>query len=78
MNKLAQALACPRRVRGKLLIQKARTLLLALPLGLMAGATQAQDTIEWLHLGGDADHTRYSPAAQINRDNFGSLQQAWV
>ncbi|HBX36599.1 MAG TPA: hypothetical protein DEG76_04595, partial [Pseudohongiella sp.] len=38
----------------------------------------AQESIEWLTLGGDYDHTRYLPASQINGDNFESLQTAWV
>ncbi len=53
----------------------------ALALGLTAtaaGSLSAQETVEWVHLGGDADHTRYSPATQINADNFGELQEAWV
>jgi quinoprotein glucose dehydrogenase len=31
----------------------------------------------WTFLGGDAWHTRYTPADQINPGNFGSLKQAW-
>ncbi|MDO8271827.1 MAG: PQQ-binding-like beta-propeller repeat protein [Gammaproteobacteria bacterium] len=38
----------------------------------------AQDTVEWTHLGGAADHTRYSPAANITAENFGDLKEAWV
>ena len=33
---------------------------------------------QWEFLGGDAAHTRYSPADQINSDNFGDLEEAWV
>ncbi len=39
-----------------------------LPLGLLltaATSVNAQDTVEWTHLGGAADHARYSPAANI-------------
>jgi glucose dehydrogenase len=43
-----------------------------------AGSLNAQETVEWVHLGGDADHTRYSPAANINPDNFNELKEAWV
>ncbi len=53
----------------------------ALPLGLLlaAGApAQAQDTVEWTHLGGDAHHTRYTPAANITPENLGELKEAWV
>ncbi len=52
-----------------------------LALGLTAvtaGSLNAQETVEWVHLGGDADHTRYSPAANINADNFNELKEAWV
>jgi glucose dehydrogenase len=58
-----------------------KTLTRALPLGLLVGAATpalAQDTIEWTHLGGDAHHTRYTPATNITPDNFGELQEAWV
>ena len=40
--------------------------------------TALSDTVEWLHLGGDADHTRYSPAEQITAENFSELQPAWI
>ncbi|MGH6897947.1 MAG: PQQ-binding-like beta-propeller repeat protein [Geminicoccaceae bacterium] len=33
---------------------------------------------EWTHWGGDAASTRYSPADQINAENFASLEVAWV
>ncbi len=52
-----------------------------LPLGLLltaATSVNAQDTVEWTHLGGAADHARYSPAANITADNFGELKEAWV
>lgn len=58
-----------------------KTLVRALPLGLLLAGTasvQAQDEIEWVHLGGDFDHTRYSPAANITPENFGELKEAWV
>ena len=43
-----------------------------------AGSLNAQETVEWVHLGGNADHTRYSPATNINPDNFSELKEAWV
>jgi len=58
-----------------------RALLRALPFGLLltaSAAATAQDTVEWRHLGGDADHTRYSPAANITPENFGELKEAWI
>jgi len=33
---------------------------------------------QWEFLGGDAAHTRYSPADEINPDNFEDLEEAWV
>ncbi len=58
-----------------------RSLTKTLALGLLLTATasvQAQEEVEWVHLGGDFDHTRYSPAANITESNFGELQEAWV
>jgi len=58
-----------------------RRLVGMLVLGLTAvaaGSLNAQETVEWVHLGGDADHTRYSPATNINPDNFSELKEAWV
>jgi len=58
-----------------------RTLTRALPLGLLVAAASpagAQDTVEWTHLGGDANHTRYTPANNITPQNFGELKEAWV
>jgi quinoprotein glucose dehydrogenase len=33
---------------------------------------------QWHYLGGDSAHTRYSPADQINADNFDELEEAWI
>ncbi|MEC9241910.1 MAG: pyrroloquinoline quinone-dependent dehydrogenase, partial [Gemmatimonadota bacterium] len=33
---------------------------------------------QWTYLGGDAWHTRYTPADQINASNFESLEVAWM
>jgi len=33
---------------------------------------------QWEYLGGDAAHTRYSPADQINADNFEDVEETWV
>ena len=35
-------------------------------------------TVEWVTLGGDMSQTRYSPAKQINAENFGTLKNAWT
>ena len=59
-----------------------RSLMKALPLGLLVAATttpvQAQDTVEWTHLGGNAQHTRYTPANNITPQNLSELKEAWV
>jgi len=56
-----------------------------LALGLLAVATfpvSAQDfgnpDGEWRYWGGDMASTRYSPLDQINAENFGDLEVAWV
>ena len=33
---------------------------------------------QWEFLGGDAAHTRYSPADEITPDNFEDLEEAWA
>ncbi|MEX0707018.1 MAG: hypothetical protein WD078_03585 [Woeseia sp.] len=33
---------------------------------------------EWHYLGGDSAHTRYSPADEIDSENFGDLETAWI
>ncbi len=33
---------------------------------------------QWQYLGGDAAHTRYSPARAIDGENFADLEEAWV
>ncbi len=33
---------------------------------------------QWHYLGGDSEHTRYSPADQIDASNFNDLEEAWV
>jgi glucose dehydrogenase len=45
---------------------------------LVAGSVFAQDTVEWLTLGSDYAHTRYSPANKIDASNFEELEEAWV
>ena len=49
----------------------------ALPTGVRAQAP-GTDNGEWHYIGGDAAHTRYSPADQIDASNFENLQEAWV
>ncbi len=64
-----------------MLSASAATVLLAQAAGARAqsaAATMATaaDT-EWRHFGGDLANTRYSPLAQIDASNFGSLEVAW-
>ena len=61
--------------------------LLSLTLGLLGGlfclatisSAQGPGTKDgqWSFLGGDAWHTRYTTADQINAENFGNLKLAW-
>ncbi len=46
-------------------------------LWLAAGSCQA-DATGWLYYGGDQGGRHYSEAAQINRDNVGELEVAWI
>jgi quinoprotein glucose dehydrogenase len=45
--------------------------------GSLAVAQGTEDG-QWQYLGGDSGHTRYSPAEQIDADNFEDLEEAWV
>jgi glucose dehydrogenase len=38
------------------------------------GTTDSQ----WQYLGADSEHTRYSPAEQVDAENFEDLEEAWV
>ncbi len=49
---------------------------LALPLASLAQLPGTENA-QWTYLGGDAGHTRYTPADQINASNFGNLEVAW-
>src|SRR5436190_11568059 len=40
--------------------------------------SRAPEERDWAVTGGDAGNTRYSPLSQINRDNVGRLEVAWV
>jgi quinoprotein glucose dehydrogenase len=44
---------------------------------MAAVASQAPPPSEWRYFGGNKSFTRYSPIAQINRDNVGNLRIAW-
>lgn len=56
----------------------ALTLVTGLVTGLFTGLAGAQDTVEWLTLGSDYAHTRYSPANKIDRTNFEQVEAAWI
>ena len=49
---------------------------LALPMASMAQGPGTEDG-QWTYLGGDAWHTRYTTADQINASNFEDLEVAW-
>jgi glucose dehydrogenase len=49
---------------------------LALPVASVAQGPGTDDS-QWTYLGGDAWHTRYTPADQINASNFEDLEVAW-
>lgn len=81
MTKLRVESGMPRQPARNRWQSLTKTLARALPIGLMLAATasvQAQEEVEWVHLGGDFDHTRYSPATNITPENFGELKEAWV
>ena len=42
-----------------------------------SASVMAQDSVEWYTLGNDFAHTRYSPADEINIDNFEDLEVVW-
>ena len=63
---------------------RSRALMAILALGVLllpAGGAQAQgpgvENGQWTYLGGDAWHTRYTPADEITRDNFDELTMLW-
>jgi quinoprotein glucose dehydrogenase len=43
-----------------------------------AAAAPGTENGQWHYLGGDSAHTRYSPAQQIDKDNFADLEEAWI
>jgi quinoprotein glucose dehydrogenase len=61
----------PRIVRASLAFA-----VLLLTTSSVTGQSGAQNG-EWRSYGGDVGNTRYSPLAQINRDNFNQLEIAW-
>jgi quinoprotein glucose dehydrogenase len=43
-----------------------------------AASSPGTENGEWHYLGGDAAHTRYSPADQIKPGNLADLEEAWI
>ncbi|HJO12242.1 MAG: PQQ-binding-like beta-propeller repeat protein [Gammaproteobacteria bacterium] len=43
----------------------------------LGALAQNEPTVEWTTLGNDFAHTRFSPATQIDVDNFSDLEVAW-
>lgn len=44
---------------------------------LFSSFVAAQETVEWITLGRDYAHTRYSPATEITAENFADLEVVW-
>lgn len=55
-----------------------RHLLVLALVACQAAVSQSSAVVDWPTYGGDPGGTRYSPAAQITRDNVARLQVAWV
>ena len=62
--------------RGKSVNKRACGTLLAL-LSLLLATAAFADEVDWPYYGGDQGGTRYTPADQINRDNFDQLRVIW-
>jgi len=58
------------------------SVVVAVLVSLAAGALQAANdgtrNGQWRYIGGDSEHTRYSPADQIDAENFEDLEVAWI
>src|SRR5690606_18546703 len=64
-------------------LQQGRLVALSAGLIALAGlqatlAAPGTENGQWRYLGGDSAHTRYSPADQIDKDNFGDPEEAWI
>jgi quinoprotein glucose dehydrogenase len=73
---VVQACARPVFLLCSLVLAIAMLILLFAPTAL--SADRGTENGQWHYPGGDAAHTRYSPADQVNADNFGELEEAWV
>ncbi len=61
--------------KAAVLVLTLGALLTALPVGLAQGP--GVENGRWTFLGGDAWHTRYTPADEITRDNFEDVTMLW-
>ena len=68
------------RCRGRRGHRLWSTLALALVLAATGASAQQPGTEdgEWRYQSGDAGGTRFSPLDQIDADNFGDLEPAWL
>ena len=64
------------RSRNRPGVRLALAALLAGPAGLLAQGPGVEGGL-WTYLGGDAWHTRYTPATEIDRNNFEDLTMLW-
>ena len=62
--------------RGESVNKRACGTLLAL-LSLLLATAAFADGVDWPYYGADQGGTRYTPADQINRDNFDQLRVIW-
>ena len=54
-----------------------RTSLSSILLSLSLASAAFADDVDWPYYGADQGGTRYTPADQINRDNFDQLRVVW-
>ena len=71
----------PGNCKRPLRILATLTLLLPFPLASQiheAHPAEAQDTTDWPHYAGDQGSQRYTPLLSLTRENFSSLETAWL
>ncbi|MEE2845086.1 MAG: PQQ-binding-like beta-propeller repeat protein [Gemmatimonadota bacterium] len=66
----------PWRLSSFISLSAALGVLLSVP-SAVAAQGPGTENAEWTFLGGDAWHTRYTPATEITADNFGDLEVLW-
>ena len=65
-----------RRLAPCISVTLALLVLISAPIVAVAQGPGTEDA-QWTFLGGDAWHTRYTPAAEINAENFEDLEVLW-